>query len=232
MLLQSLFISLIHVAAIASAAYTPRSHNIQKRHAALLHARAPVPASVPVKKRDSKKCRPRPAPSSSLVAPVNPAADPTPTTSKQQQPADPTTTTAQQKPTSKPPSSGGGGSGGSSGGGSDPFGNFFAGTQTGQLTFYELGLTACGSTPTDSDMVAAASEHLFDAVPGANGNPNDNPICGKQVQIEFEGHTIVVSIQDRCVACASTDLDLSPSAFSQLASQSRGRVSGAQWHFV
>ncbi|GAB1522425.1 hypothetical protein RhiTH_005542 [Rhizoctonia solani] len=45
------------------------------------------------------------------------------------------------------------------------------------------------------------------------------------------GKTIRVGIVDRCEGCALWDLDLSPSAFQQLAPLATGRLYGATWHF-
>ena len=45
-----------------------------------------------------------------------------------------------------------------------------SGQYSGDGTFYELGLTACGQTYTDSDYVAAISYKLFDE--GGTANPN------------------------------------------------------------
>lgn len=153
---------------------------------------------------------------SSDIAPANVAPAPTPsqvsTTSSEQVPQ------PQPSPNVMPATSGGGG-------GTDTF--------TGQLTFYDVGLGACGGTNSDSDMIAAASMLLYDGFDGyTGGNSNNNPICGKQVQITFEGKSIVVTIVDRCVGCAREDLDLSPTAFALLANRDRGRVSGATWHFL
>jgi hypothetical protein len=64
-----------------------------------------------------------------------------------------------------------------------------------------------------------------------------------------DSKTIVVTIVDRCVGCAKEEyvlarthirfiltgirsLDLSPTAFSLLASKDLGRLSGATWHFL
>lgn len=55
------------------------------------------------------------------------------------------------------------------------------GTQTGQGTYYETGLGACGITNTDSDFIVAVSYLLFDAYPGSNDNSNDDPVCGKKI---------------------------------------------------
>jgi len=102
----------------------------------------------------------------------------------------------------------------------------------GQMTFFNVGLGACGGTNVDSDFIAAAAAPLFDTFPGATGNPNQNPICGKQAQITYQGKIVTVSIQDRCPECAHDSLDLSPSAFQQLADFGVGRLFGATWHFV
>ena len=40
------------------------------------------------------------------------------------------------------------------------------------------------------------------------------------------GKSVTVTAVDRCVGCNTWDLDFSPSAFSKLASQSVGRLSG------
>jgi expansin (peptidoglycan-binding protein) len=98
------------------------------------------------------------------------------------------------------------------------------GTQSGQATYYATGLGACGITNTDSQYICAVSELLFDVYPGYNGvNPNTNPVCGQQITLTYNGKSITVTVTDRCTACATTDLDLSPSAFSDLAAESVGR---------
>lgn len=45
------------------------------------------------------------------------------------------------------------------------------------------GLGACGITNTNSDDIVALSMQLWDSWPGATANPNQNPICGRQIQI-------------------------------------------------
>ena len=45
------------------------------------------------------------------------------------------------------------------------------------------------------------------------------------------GNTVTVAITDRCSGCSTWDLDFSPSAFSELADQSVGRISGVKWSF-
>ncbi|KAI0051774.1 hypothetical protein FA95DRAFT_1484942 [Auriscalpium vulgare] len=109
-------------------------------------------------------------------------------------------------------------------------GSFLAGTQTGQGTWYATGLGACGITNTDSDFIAAVSHVLFDEYPGySGGNPNNNPVCGRQINANYQGKKVTVSVTDRCAACAETDLDFSPAAFKELADPSVGRLSGMTW---
>ncbi|KAF8507575.1 expansin family protein [Hysterangium stoloniferum] len=118
-------------------------------------------------------------------------------------------------------------------GGARPFGNFYAGVNTGQGTFYATGLGACGIVNADTEYIAAVSKLLYDVVPGYFGtNPNNNPICGKKVKATYQGKSVTVVITDRCEACRPTDLDFSPSAFNTLADPAIGRLSGVSWTFV
>ncbi|EJD03837.1 expansin family protein [Fomitiporia mediterranea MF3/22] len=101
---------------------------------------------------------------------------------------------------------------------------------TGQGTFYQIGLGACGVTNGGNDKIAAVSHLLFDAFPGYDGvNPNSNPVCGKSITLTYQGKSTTVKIEDRCEACALTDIDLAPSAFEQIADFSVGRISGMTW---
>lgn len=105
----------------------------------------------------------------------------------------------------------------SSGGGSGT-------TYSGQGTYYATGLGSCGITNKDTDLIAAVSHLLYDSWPGATANPNDNPICGRYATAHYQGKSVTVKITDRCTGCAMYDLDFSPSAFSDLADQSLGRI--------
>ncbi|TRM69955.1 RlpA-like double-psi beta-barrel-protein domain-containing protein-containing protein, partial [Schizophyllum amplum] len=92
-------------------------------------------------------------------------------------------------------------------------------------TYYAAGLGACGITNTDTDMIAAISAAYFDSYPGATNNPNENPICGKQIRATYGTASVVVAITDRCAGCAGQyDIDFTPSAFTQIADESLGRV--------
>ncbi|TFY66344.1 hypothetical protein EVG20_g4747 [Dentipellis fragilis] len=103
-------------------------------------------------------------------------------------------------------------------------------SNSGQGTFFEVGVGACGITNVDTDLVVAVSQQLFDTFPGAGANPNANPICNKPITAHFQGKSVSVKVTDRCAACALNDLDFSPSAFSKLADQSAGRIA-ITWDF-
>ncbi|KAK7685814.1 hypothetical protein QCA50_011160 [Cerrena zonata] len=108
------------------------------------------------------------------------------------------------------------------------FGNAIT-TGTGQATFYAPGLGACGHVNTDQDFIVAVSRELFDTFPGATANPNANPVCNQPLTANFEGQTVTVTVVDRCEGCQINDIDLSPTAFQQLASLDAGRLSGVTW---
>lgn len=180
---------------------------------------APVLAPAPTSEA------PAPAPTSEAPppAPTSEAPAPAPTSS----PAPPPAPSPAPSPVSSaaPPVSTG----------SNDLGFPFATGQTyyGDATWYETGLGACGITNTDTDYIVAVSEVLFDSYPGYNGaNPNDNPVCNKQIKMSYGGSSVTVTVTDRCVACNETSIDMSPSAFSQLASQSVGRLTEMSWEWV
>jgi len=84
----------------------------------------------------------------------------------------------------------------------------------------------------DTDFICAVSKLLFDTFPGYAGvNPNDNPVCGRLIQVTYQGKTVTVKVVDRCEACSLTSLDLSPDAFDQLADRSVGRIQ-LSWEWV
>ncbi|KZV97970.1 hypothetical protein EXIGLDRAFT_764007 [Exidia glandulosa HHB12029] len=106
----------------------------------------------------------------------------------------------------------------------------FSGVHTGDATWYEVGLGACGINNVASDFVVAVSETFFDTFPGATTNPNNNPLCGQGVTANFGGRSIQVTIVDRCTACAFGDLDFSSGAFQALVGDlGIGRASGLSW---
>jgi expansin (peptidoglycan-binding protein) len=83
-------------------------------------------------------------------------------------------------------------------------------------------------------MIVAVSKLLFDTFPGYKGvNPNNNPICGKKIRANYQGKSAVLTITDRCEACAFNDLDFTPTAFQSLIGDlGIGRASGVEWDYI
>ncbi|KAG5647495.1 hypothetical protein DXG03_009432 [Asterophora parasitica] len=203
------FVLLLSAVASVSALHTPRN---VPHHRALARANvaAPVQPVTPKtlrRRANGKRCKPRPSSSVASSAPPPPPA--------------PTTTSTPPPPPAPTKPSGGGG-----------LPSFMVGVQAGQGTFYDTGLGACGIVNRDTDYIAAVSHLLFDNFPGYNGqNPNKNPMCGRRVRVTYRGKSIVVALTDRCEACAQVDLDLSPSAFSELAAFGTGRIN-LEWEWL
>ncbi|KAI0474469.1 RlpA-like double-psi beta-barrel-protein domain-containing protein-containing protein [Xylaria cf. heliscus] len=89
---------------------------------------------------------------------------------------------------------------------------------TGDLTYYEPGLGACGETNSDSEAVVALSPAQY------NGN------CGKSITITKDGKTATAKVVDKCPACASGAIDVSSTVFESLADLSVGRTT-VSWSF-
>ncbi|KAK3305985.1 RlpA-like double-psi beta-barrel-protein domain-containing protein-containing protein [Chaetomium strumarium] len=101
---------------------------------------------------------------------------------------------------------------------------------SGKFTYYNQGLGACGQNYGDGDYVVALSHADFD-LSTPNGNPNNNPLCGKRLRASYNGKSVEVTVVDRCVTCNSEDLDLSPAAFGALADLSVGVIQGT-WDYI
>lgn len=101
---------------------------------------------------------------------------------------------------------------------------------SGDLTWYDVGLGACGLTSTSDEAIVAISQKIFDSPDYATANPNLNPLCGKYVTIKGKnGQSYQAKVVDRCVGCAEADLDLSQDFFNTVTSNGDGRVSGMSW---
>lgn len=100
---------------------------------------------------------------------------------------------------------------------------------TGDLTYYGVGLGACGITSQASQNVVAVSHTLFDAAQ-TGSNSNNNPLCGQKIRAKRyyaevgAERSVDLTVVDRCVGCQPTDLDMSTGAFDQLAPEASGRV--------
>ncbi|KIY74184.1 carbohydrate-binding module family 5 protein [Cylindrobasidium torrendii FP15055 ss-10] len=105
---------------------------------------------------------------------------------------------------------------------------------TGEATYYDPGLGACGIVNTSSDLIVAVSLTYFNKYPGAGTNPNLNPICGKKIRVTYEGRTVDVAVEDNCPTCAEYDLDLTMTAIKYLVDDPVfvGRLKGVTWEFI
>ncbi|OQO02942.1 hypothetical protein B0A48_11225 [Cryoendolithus antarcticus] len=107
---------------------------------------------------------------------------------------------------------------------------------SGDLTYFAVGMGACGHVSSESDKMVAISHTIFDSY--STGNPNTNPLCGKSVTITGkDGSPYTAQIWDRCVGCVSADLDL-PEAFFDIVTKDPttgavgdGRVHNMKWAF-
>ncbi|KAI1745103.1 RlpA-like double-psi beta-barrel-protein domain-containing protein-containing protein [Xylaria scruposa] len=89
---------------------------------------------------------------------------------------------------------------------------------TGDITYYQPGLGACGETNSDSDAVVAMSPAQY------TGN------CGKSITITKDGKTAKAKVVDKCPSCASGSIDVSSTVFQSLADLSVGRTT-VTWSF-
>ncbi|MFJ3671209.1 cysteine/serine endopeptidase inhibitor [Streptomyces sp. NPDC090106] len=101
---------------------------------------------------------------------------------------------------------------------------------TGQMTYYnDSGYGACGEVLDASreDLVAVSHEWW------TSSNPNNDPLCdGVEVEVSYNGKTITVPVKDMCPSCDAGHLDLSQTAFEQLAPLEKGLVKNITWKFV
>lgn len=97
---------------------------------------------------------------------------------------------------------------------------------SGDITFYEAGLGACGLTSDGASENVVALPHEF-----MGTQSNGNPFCGKTVTIVYGKKTVQATVVDKCMGCVGRDLDLSNAAFDGLGiAESVGRTT-ADWYF-
>lgn len=102
---------------------------------------------------------------------------------------------------------------------------------TGQGTYYTPGLGSCGKSHSSSDMIVAVSHEMYDSK-AKGGDPNSNPLCGKEIEAQYGSRKVHVKVVDRCTGCKGHDLDFSPAAFKKLSSMGKGRLHNLKWKFV
>lgn len=119
-------------------------------------------------------------------------------------------------------------------------GKFFSG----DMTFFDIGLNACGFTDKEPDFIVAISQSFFDSF-GAE-NSNKSPVCNRKIKIEKGGKTAIARVTDACPGedtmptvyfadftsgCAYYDLDMSRALFSTFSSLDVGRTD-MKWQFM
>ncbi|RDX48320.1 hypothetical protein K466DRAFT_583769 [Polyporus arcularius HHB13444] len=94
-----------------------------------------------------------------------------------------------------------------------------------RLTYYDVGLGACGKTNVPSDFIVALNSGMY-----GGGYPGPN--CFRPISITYNGKTVGATIMDECPGCPSDGgLDLSEGLFKALAPLDDG-VIYASWHFT
>ncbi|KDN44264.1 hypothetical protein K437DRAFT_212871, partial [Tilletiaria anomala UBC 951] len=89
---------------------------------------------------------------------------------------------------------------------------------SGKATFYNpsVGLTSCGGQYSDDDNILALNAGMMTAKWSAN--PNNNPLCGRKIELMHNGKTVQATIEDTCPGCSGPySVDLSPGLFNKLA---------------
>ncbi|CAK7238802.1 MAG: hypothetical protein STHCBS139747_000221 [Sporothrix thermara] len=94
----------------------------------------------------------------------------------------------------------------SSSGSSSPSGSTF----TGDMTYYTVGLGACGNDQTGDDMTENIVAISVDQM---GSQSNGNPMCGQTITISANGKTTTATVQDKCMGCASGAIDVSEKVF-------------------
>ncbi|PGH22915.1 hypothetical protein AJ80_02964 [Polytolypa hystricis UAMH7299] len=132
-------------------------------------------------------------------------------------PPPPVVAEVQNPPTPPQNSDNGGNNGGSSSSGT---------TYTGDGTFYDGGLGACG------DPIDTYAEDIIALPHGLMGlASNDSPYCGKTVTIKYNGVTSTAKVSDKCMGCNGGSIDLTRKLFNKFAHFDEGRIEGVEWWF-
>ncbi|EPQ53544.1 hypothetical protein GLOTRDRAFT_130888 [Gloeophyllum trabeum ATCC 11539] len=93
-----------------------------------------------------------------------------------------------------------------------------------RLTWYDVGLGACGKTNKASDYVVALNAAEF-------GSGYPGPHCFKQIKITANGKSATATIVDQCPGCPKGGLDLSKGLFSHFANPDVGVLTGS-WSYL
>jgi len=92
-----------------------------------------------------------------------------------------------------------------------------------RLTFYDVGLGACGKTNSPGDFIVALNSCEF-------GSGFPGPQCFKTITIEYNGIQATAQITDECPGCPCGGLDLSTGLFTHFAPESVGVLYANWWY--
>lgn len=98
-----------------------------------------------------------------------------------------------------------------------------SGYKSGDLTYYQVGLGACGEDDSGKDM----SENIVAMSAATMGSQsNGNPMCGKTIKIynNANGKSSTGIIRDKCPGCVDGSIDVSQKLFEELADLADGRI--------
>ncbi|KAK2003229.1 hypothetical protein LX36DRAFT_155994 [Colletotrichum falcatum] len=172
----------------------------------------PVPVSTPQ------------APSPEAVQPSTPvyvAPEPVPTTSTPAPAPQSNTPAPAPQPTTQAaaPDATGSSSSSSSGGA----------LHSGDLTYYTVGMGACGEDDSGKDLTEniVALSHL---VMGAQSN--GNPYCGKKIKITVNGKSTTATVRDKCMGCKANDIDVSEKCFLDVFDSLGVGRKTVEWSFI
>ncbi|KAK0615848.1 RlpA-like double-psi beta-barrel-protein domain-containing protein-containing protein, partial [Bombardia bombarda] len=101
-------------------------------------------------------------------------------------------------------------------------------TYAGDLTYYAVGLGACGWDDSGKDRTAniVAISHLL-----MGTQSNGNPYCGRTISISANGKTVQAVVNDKCMGCELAAIDSSEKVFLELFGDLGVGRSEVKWWF-
>ena len=168
---------------------------------------APPPPPQPTQESTKVEEPPAPKPTTTSVAPPPPApaapkeepsAQPPAQPSAEPQEAPKEQPKEETKPKDEPKSETGSGSGGD---------------RSGEITYYAVGLGACGDDDSGKDQTEniVALSHV-----DMGTQSNGNPMCGQTIKISAGGKSTTAVVKDKCMGCVAGDIDVSEKVYKEL----------------
>lgn len=102
-----------------------------------------------------------------------------------------------------------------------------ANSHVGELTFFQVGLGACGFNDAGKDHSEniVALSHLM-----MGEQSNGNPYCGRSITVSYGGKTAQAIVRDKCMGCAYNNIDGTEKLFTEFQPLTKGRFE-VQWWF-